>query len=328
MRYAAIGKTDIKASVVSLGTWVMANDSSWAPNDDADSIRTVQRALDLGINYVDTAPAYGFGHSEEIVGRAVSGRRDKVYIATKCGLRWDFPGDDGYIHLQRDGEVLRRNLWPQSIREELERSLRRLGTDYLDMYITHWQTMPGYGPPVAETMGVLEQLRREGKIRGIGISNAGTEHILEYSKYGRVDLVQNKYSMLDRDAQKEVLALCAEKGITFQPYSPLERGILAGKIGADTEVTARSRKGNRWYERENRLKVLAMLEKFGPLCEKYACSLSGLVVAWTLAQDPGMNVLCGSRKIEQIEENAAGGGFVPEAADLAFIDACLGEVLA
>jgi methylglyoxal reductase len=328
MRYGKIGKTDMNASVVSLGTWAMASDSNWGPSDDEESARTIRRALDLGINYADTAPAYGFGHSEEVLGAAVKGMRDKVYLATKCGLRWDIDDDRYFISLQRDGLTLRRVLTPESLRWELERSLKNLGTDYLDMYITHWQNPEGYEPSIEITMKALLAFKKEGKIRGIGISNVTAEQIKEYSKYGTVDLVQNKYSMLDRDAQKEILALCGELGITFQPYSPLERGILAGKIGPDAEVTGRARMGNKWYERENRIKILNMLEKMKPLCEKYSCGLSGLVVAWTLAQSASMNVLCGSRKLEQIEENVEGGGFELEAADLSTIDGYLGEVLA
>jgi methylglyoxal reductase len=326
MRYTKIGTTDINASVIELGTFEMGGDSNWGPCDDRQSIRIIHKALDLGINLFDTAPVYGFGHSEEVLGKALAGRRDKVYISTKCGLRWDT--DEGYLHKQRDGITLRRNLWPESIREEIERSLKCLNTDYLDLYITHWQTVAGYEPSNAVTMEALCALKKEGKIRGIGLANAGITDIQEYTKYGAIDIVQNKYSMLDRDAQKDMLALCEEKGITFQPHSPLERGILAGKIGLDTKTDNGARAGNKWYEHENRIKVLSMLEKIKPLCDKYRCGLSCIVLAWTLRQTANMVVLCGSHKIGQIEENAAAGDILLAPQDITLINEYLSEALA
>jgi methylglyoxal reductase len=324
MRYAKIGATDINSSVVALGTWAMGGDSNWGPCDDDESIRTIHKALDMGVNLFDTAPVYGFGHSEEILSKALEGRRDKVYISTKCGLRWDI--NEGYIHKKRDGLTLRRNLTPESIKIEAERSLKRLRTDYIDIYITHWQTVPGWGPPNPVTMEALCNLKKEGKIRAIGLANAALTDIEEYGAWGPVDLVQNKYSMLNRETQGNILKFCGEKDITFQPYSPLEQGLLAGKIGPDTAVFNKARAGNKWYERENRTKVLAMLEKFKPLCEKYNCGLAALVVAWTLAQGTNVHVLCGSRKIGQIRENALGGGITLEPPDLAAINACLQDL--
>ncbi|GHV37508.1 aldo/keto reductase [Synergistales bacterium] len=328
MYYKKIGSTDINASVVALGTWSMGGDSNWGPAEDENSIRVIHTAIDMGINYFDTAPAYGFGHSEQVLKKALEGHRDKVYVATKCGLRCDETDETTYLHNQRDGITNRRNLSPASMRFELERSLQNLGTDYVDMYITHYQTMPGYEPSIEVTMTALESFRKEGLIRGIGASNITREQILEYTKYGTLDLVQNKYSMLDRDTQKEIVALCAEKKMAFQTFSPMERGILAGKIGLDTEISNRARQNNKWYERENRVKVLGMLDKMKPLCGKYSCDISSIVVAWTLAQNGSINLLCGSRKIEQIQANALGGGFVMDKEDIAAIDGYLSEVLA
>ena len=325
MRYTKIGKTDINASVIALGTWGMAGDSNWGPCDDEQSIRIIHQAMDMGINLIDTAPAYGFYHSEKVLGKAITGRRDKVFISTKCGLRWD--SDEGFIHKQRDGLTLRRNLTPASIREEIERSLKALNTDYIDLYITHWQTVAGYEPPNSVTMEALCSLKKEGKIRGIGLANADAADIKEYTKHGTVDLIQNKYSMLDRDEQREILELCKSNGITFQPYSALEKGILGGKITVDTETDNGARAGNKWYERENREKIIVMLEKMKPLCDKYSCSLSGIVLAWTLQQTDNMVVLCGSRKLGQVEENAAAADILLDASDLSKIDEYLRVLL-
>ena len=325
MRYTKIGKMDINASVMALGTFAMGGDSNWGPCDDEESTRVIHKAMDLGINMFDSAPVYGLGHSEEMLGKAISGRRDKVFISTKCGLRWDI--DEGYIHRQRDGITLRRSLMPESIREEVERSLKRLNTDYIDLYIPHWQTMAGYEPSKAVTMEALCLLKKEGKIRGIGLSNVSAEDIQENSKYGQIDLVHNRFSMLERDAQKDVIEICKEKGIAFQAHSPFQQGILAGKITLDTIIEIGSRAGNKWYEKENLKKVLVMLEKFKPLCDKYSCSLSGLVLAWTLQQIPNMIVLCGSRKIAQIEENASALDILLEESDLAMIDRTINETI-
>ena len=169
-----IGSSGISASAVGLGTWAMGG-WMWGGGDDAGSIRAIHASLDAGISLIDTAPAYGLGRAEELVGRAITGRRDDVVLVTKCGLVWDTGAGQPFV--EQDGKMIHRYLGARSVREELEASLRRLGTDHVDVFITHWQDPT---TPIAETMQALEALKAEGKTRAIGISNASSEDLKAY----------------------------------------------------------------------------------------------------------------------------------------------------
>ena len=318
MRTMNIGQSGIEASVVAIGAWAIGGDSQWGPSDDSESIRTIHRARELGVTLLDTAPAYGLGHSEEVVGKALLGRRGDYVLSTKCGLRWDI--EEGALMMERDGVRIVRNTRPQRLAEELEMSLRRLKTDYLDIYIVHWQELPEFPCPIAETMDFLLRLKAQGKIRAIGASNLSPAQFLEYTKAGQLDLIQEKYSLLDRAAESTLFGLCQTHGVTFQAYSPLERGTLTGKITVDSKVEMTTAKSKiKWFQPEFLPKIAALGEKWAPLCKKYACTMTQLVIGWTTAQGNGHNVnaLCGARKLDQIEENARGGDIVLDAADLA-----------
>jgi methylglyoxal reductase len=313
-----IGQSGIEASVVGIGAWAIGGDSQWGASDDAESIRTIHRARDLGVTLLDTAPAYGLGHSEEVVGKALAGRRGDYVLATKCGIRWDIV--EGALLMERDGVRIVRNSRPQRLAEEVEMSLRRLKTDYIDLYIVHWQALPEFPCPIAETMGFLMDLKKQGKIRAIGASNLTPEQFIEYADAGQLDLIQEKYSLLDRAAESRFFDLCAQRSVTFQAYSPLERGTLTGKITVDTKVDITLAKSKiKWFLPENLPKIAALGEKWAPLCAKYDCSMTQLVIGWTTAQGNGHNVnaLCGARKLGQIEENAKGADVVLDADDLA-----------
>ncbi|MBS1229657.1 MAG: aldo/keto reductase, partial [Proteobacteria bacterium] len=289
MRTMKIGQSGIEASVVGIGAWAIGGDSMWGPSDDSESIRTIHRARELGVTLLDTAPAYGLGHSEEVVGRALAGRRGDYVLSTKCGLRWDIK--EGALHMERDGVRLVRNTRPQCLADEVEMSLRRLKTDYLDIYIVHWQEHPDFPCPIAETMDFLMRLKAQGKIRAIGASNLSTAQFLEYTQAGQLDLIQEKYSLLDRAAEATLFGLCATHGVTFQAYSPLERGTLTGKITIDTKVDLTNAKRNiKWFQPEFLPKIAALGEKWAPLCKKYECTMTQLVIGWTTAQGNGSNV--------------------------------------
>ena len=318
MKQITIGNSGIEASVVGIGAWAIGGDSNWGPSDDNESIRTIHRARELGITLLDTAPAYGLGHSEEVIGQALESRRDDYVLATKCGMRWDI--DEGYLHMERDGIRLMRNTRPERLQEEIEASLRRLKTDYIDIYIVHWQQHPDFPCPIEDTVGFLMDIKAQGKIRAIGASNLDRLQFAEYVKYGQLDLIQEKYSMLDRGAEETFFDLCAKHNVTFQPYSPLERGVLTGKYTLDTPVGGGLAKSKvTWFEKENLVKIIELSEKWAPLCRKYDCTMTHLVIAWTAAQGVGhnINVLCGARKLEQIEENAGGGSITLDPADIA-----------
>jgi methylglyoxal reductase len=312
-----IGIPGIQVSVVGIGAWAIGGDSSWGPSDDSESIRTIHRARELGVTLLDTAPAYGLGHSEEVAGRALKGRRGDYILSTKCGLRWDT--GEGSLHMERDGVKLRRNTSAASLALELERSLRRLRTDYIDIYIVHWQSLPDFPVPISETMAFLLKAKEEGKIRAIGASNVSAGNLTEYLSYGHLDLIQEKYSMLDQAKGDELFGLCDRHGVTFQCYSPLERGALTGKYKAGDPVNmGRAKAGVKWYKPEFLPRITALSDAWAPLCRKYGCTMTNLVTAWTAAQGNGsnVNVLTGARTTAQIEENARGGGITLEKADI------------
>lgn len=319
MKYRELGNSGIKASVVALGTWVMGGGIPWGEDpDDNESIRTIHTALDLGINLIDTAPVYGFGRSERVVGLAIKGRRDKVILATKCGLLWE--DERGSVIREFDGKPLRRSLRPDTISIELENSLKRLGTDYIDLYQTHWQAIEPEKTPITETMGCLMELKREGKIRTIGVSNVTLEELKEYILYGDIASNQPRYNMLYRDIEKDILPWCIEHNIATLAYMPLEQGLLTGKIGIErTFRQGESRSNynwNPWFKLENRARVISMLEGWSDLTKKYNCTLAQLVIAWTVARPGVTHALCGARRVSQVEENTIAGEIGIEPGDI------------
>lgn len=317
MRYREIGNSGLMGSVVSLGTWAAGGDASWGGRDDTQAIESIKMALDQGINWIDTAPAYGLGHSEQLVGRAIRGRRTEALVATKCGISWDT--DEGTFLIERDGKRFYRNLSKKAVIEGAEQSLRDLGTDYIDLFITHWQAIEPFKTPISETMEALLELKRAGKIRAIGVSNVTPEHVLEYLKLGRIDLIQQKYSLLTRtDVETNLLPLCEEHHITLQAYMPLEQGLLSGKVTMETIVPEGDvRNRNPWYKPENRVQVVEVLESWAPLCEKYACDISHLAIAWIIARSEQTNALCGGRKKSHVLANARASEIVLDLGDLA-----------
>lgn len=311
-----LGSSGIEVTRVGLGTWAIGGGPWWGETDDAESIRAIHAALDAGVNLIDTAPAYGFGHSEEVVGRAIRDRRHGVVLATKCGLWWD--DGTGSVFFQQSGKTVRRSLDPRTIRVEVEASLRRLGTDRIDLMQTHWQATPEAPTPIADTMACLMRLRDEGKIRAIGVSNATPAQMDEYLAAGAIVSCQPRYSILDRTIEADVLPYCRKRGIATLVYSPLEQGLLTGKIGMDRQFGAEAARNMiPWFRPENRRRVLDMLAGWEDLCDRHACSMAQLVIAWTVAQ-PGVTcALCGARRPEDAEENAGAGSVHLDDADMA-----------
>ncbi len=311
MRYRALGASGIEASVVGLGTWAIGG-WMWGGTEEADSIKCIHAAIDAGINLIDTAPMYGFGQSEEIVGKAIKDRRDKAVIATKCGLIWHtdkgdffFKSGDDMIGVGEQTHEVHRYLGPESIRYEVELSLKRLRTDVIDLYQTHWQETT---TPIADTMAELLKLKDEGKIRAIGVSNATTEQTDEYRAVGALDSDQEKYSMIDRKMEDAILPYCDANNIAFLAYSPIGQGLLTGKIGPDRtfdETDQRSR-GKRWTV-ENRERVASLLAEIKPIADAHEITLAQLAIAWAVHQPGCSHALVGARTIQQAQENAAAG---------------------
>ena len=318
MQYRTLGKTDISASAVALGTWAIGGGPWWGDSDDSQSVKAIRAAIDAGVNLIDTAPAYGFGHSEEVVGKSIKGLRDKVILSTKCGLWWN--DDRGSSFFEMGDKHVKRCLLPDTIREEVEISLNRLDTDYIDLYHTHWQSMEPDKYPIDDTMQCLMKLKEEGKIRAIAASNVDLNHIKQYQDAGILDAIQPKYSMLDREIEKEILPYCHTNDISTLAYSPLEQGLLTGKIGMDQTFPEGAARNNiPWFLPVNRQKVINMLEGWNDLLLKYNCSLSQLVIAWTMAQEGLTYVLCGARKEAHVSENVGAGDLELEAEDLSRI---------
>ena len=313
-----LGPSGIKVSPVALGTWAIGGGPWWGASNDQESIAAIRSALDAGVNLVDTAPIYYFGHSERVVGRALKeGYRAKAVVATKCGLPW-FTDAPGPLWFEQDGHRVVSCCQASFIRREVEDSLRNLGTDVIDLYQIHLPQQSGLDVPVDETMGVLQDLKKAGKIRAVGVSNFTVQQMKDYLACGVVDALQNKYSMLDRAAESEVLPFCREQNIAFLGYMPLEQGLLTGRIRPETELAPGSfRNSIRWYEPAWRAKICAMLDGWSALTAKYACTTAQLVIAWTAAQEGMTTVLCGARKTGNALENAAAAKITLSAEDRA-----------
>jgi methylglyoxal reductase len=309
----------MKASTVALGAWVLGGGSVWGPNpDDRESVRTIQLALDLGVNLIDTAPAYGFGRSECVVGQALKGRRDRAIVATKCGLWWE--DTRGSFFAMFDGKPVYRSLRPDTLQIEVERSLRRLETDHIDLYQTHWPSAPPAHTPIADTMACLMKLKDQGKIRAIGVSNVSLDELEENCRCGTVVSDQFRYSLLYRAPEQDILPYCQKQQLATLTYMSLEQGLLTGKVGMDRVFDPAEFRSNAawnpWFLLPNRKRVLDLLAGWKDLTAKYNCSLAQLVLAWTIAQPGVTHVLCGTRTEAQLRDNVKAGDLQLEPADL------------
>jgi methylglyoxal reductase len=319
MKQRVLGDSGIAASVIGLGAWVLGGGSIWGKEpDEAESIRAIQGALDLGMNLIDTAPAYGFGRSEQVVGRAIKGRREQAVVATKCGLWWADPR--GSFFADFDGRKLYRSLRPDTLQIEIENSLRRLDTEYIDLYQPHWPSAPPDLTPIEDTMAALLKFRQQGKIRAIGVCNVSVSELSEHLRCGGVVSNQFRYSMLCRAPEQDILPLCEKHHLAALTYMSLEQGLLTGKVGMDRVFSPGEFRTNEawnpWYIPGNRRRVLDLLANWKSLTDKYACSLSQLVLAWTAAQRGVTHVLAGGRTLQQVADNARAGDLTLEPADL------------
>ncbi len=288
----------------------------WGGTDEARSIAAIQASVDAGVTLIDTAPAYGQGVAEEIVGRALKGRREKVVLSTKCGLVWHTR--KGRYFFDFDGRPVHRYLGKEAIIYEAERSLARLGTDFIDHYITHWQDPT---TPVDETMAALETLKQQGKIRSIGASNMSVDEINGYLAAGQLDAIQEEYSMAKRDIEGSLLPVCRDNGVSVLSYSSLALGLLTGRIGPDRVFTGDDqRRDSRRFSAANRQKVAELMSAIAPIAEAHGATLPQIVIAWTVHQ-PGITFsLCGARNAAQAIENAEAGRLCLKAEEIAEID--------
>jgi len=333
MHMRPLGQSGIEASVVAIGTWVMGG-WMWGGADEQESINAVHAAIDSGINLIDTAPIYGFGHSELVVGKAIKDRRDKVVLATKCSMVINAPGGRSVGRSTAAGPSefghLEIKIWnnPESIKNEVELSLKRLQTDYIDLYQTHWQEQE---TPIEDTMGALAELKQQGKIRAIGVCNATPEEMDRYRSVAPLDSDQEQYSMIHRkmeggsfqgeDGLPDQLAYCKENNVAVLAYSPLVLGLLTGKVGPERvfpESDLRSKQKR--FSKANRQKIADLLGKFQPVADKHNCSMAQLVIAWTVSQPGLTHALVGARTAEQARDNAGAGRITLDSEDLALMN--------
>jgi aryl-alcohol dehydrogenase-like predicted oxidoreductase len=289
MRHVSLGKLEV--SRIGLGTMGMSAYYTGAGSDDAESIRTIHRALDLGINLIDTAEVYGPYKNEELVGRALAGRRNQVVLATKFGL---------ISHRNGDGLMVDGN--PENIRAALEGSLKRLGTDYVDLYYQH-RVDPG--TPIEETVGTLRDLVKEGKVRYIGLSEAAPETIRRAHAVHPVTAVQTEYSLWTRDPEAEILPLARELGIGYVAYSPLGRGFLTGQIRSlDQFGPDDFRANNPRFSKANFEQNLRIVDGVEAVAREVGATPAQVALAWVLAQGDDIVPIPGTKRVSRVEENA------------------------
>jgi aryl-alcohol dehydrogenase-like predicted oxidoreductase len=285
MEYVYISGTNLKVSRIALGTWAIGG-TGWGGTDESGAIRTIDEALDRGINLLDTAPIYGFGKSEETIAKALKNHpRDQVVIATKCGLDWS--------------HGVTRNSTRERVFEELEGSLRRLNTDYIDLYQYHW---PDTAVPFEEQAALMEELRHAGKIRAIGVSNYTAEQMDAFLQTAPIHTVQPPYNLFERDAEKGVLPYARDHKIGVLAYSPLCRGLLSGRMTAQTKFPADDvRLEDPKFQPPRFAQYVAAVNELNDFAqERFGRGVAALAVRWVLEQGDNIIALWGARKPEQL----------------------------
>ena len=310
MQYRPLGASGIDASIVGLGTALIGRGDAHAGTDDKAFIKAIHAAMDSGVTLIDTAPSYGWGRSEEVVGKAIQDRRERVVLATKCGVWWE--DERGSYNGVKDGKENYVSLRPDTIAIEVENSLRRLGVDCIDLLQCHKPAMPPEDTPIAETMGFLMELKEQGKIRAIGVSNVSLEQLAAYRAAGELASDQFRYSMLSREREADILPYCAEHDIATLTYWSLEQGLLTGKVGVDRifgedDFRNAADAWLPWFKLENRQRLLDMFAGWADLAEKHRCTIAQLTIAWTASQNGATHVLCGARTVDQGIDNAGAG---------------------
>ncbi|MEF8985151.1 MAG: aldo/keto reductase [Bacteroidales bacterium] len=305
MIYRDLGNSGIEVSAITFGAWAIGG-FMWGGSDEKEAVEAISRGYDFGITTIDTAPIYGMGLSEELVGKAIKGKRHQFQIMTKFGIRWKQQGTQTEFRSQADYDRLMNQIYrtarKESIIEECENSLRRLETDYIDYYQHH---RPAEDAPVEEVMEALDRLLDQGKIRAAGVSNYSLEEFKKGEKYIQLEANQLPYSMVKRDIEKDMLPYLADRNKGVIAYSPLQRGLLTGKFKPDTQLPeGDNRKNSRFFKSENIRRANEFLNKIKPIAEEHNVTLAQLVLNWTIHQRGITVALAGARNTRQIEDNA------------------------
>lgn len=290
MEYRLLGRSGARVSALGLGCMGMSD--FYGPSDEKESIAVIHRALDLGANFLDTADIYGIGRNEDLVGRAIRGRRDQVFLATKFGnVR------------NAAGQFLGINGKPEYVRSACEASLKRLGVDHIDLYYQH---RVDQSTPIEETVGAMAKLKEEGKIRYLGLSEAGPATIRRAHRAHPIAALQTEYSLWTRDPEDEILPLCRELGIGFVPYSPLGRGFLTGKIKHVDDLAPDDwRRNQPRFKGENFGRNMELVQRITQIASEKGITPAQLALAWVLAQGDDIVPIPGTRRRERLDENLA-----------------------
>lgn len=306
-----LGSRGPQLTLIGLGGWALGGPSSvdsWGSQDDRASVATVQRALDEGVNWVDTAPAYGLGHSEQVIGQAIRGRREEVFVATKCTIRWS-----------ADGTTWRSGA-PASVREECEQSLRRLAVDYVDLLQIHF---PPDDASVEETWAALAALADEGKTRFIGVSNFDVELMRRCLAVRPVDSLQSPYSLIHREIEAEILPFCMEQGIGVIGFGALSQGILTGSFDV-RRLEPSDFRHNQWMQQKLPM-AQRVVDALRPMATARDVTVGQLAIAWAATRPEITGVIVGARSPDQVAANVAAAGLA-DARLAAEIEAALSGV--
>lgn len=292
MQTRQLGNSELHITPVGFGAWAIGGGnwaSGWGDQDDNDSVAAIQRALDHGVNWIDTAAVYGLGHSEEVVARAIKGRSEKPYIFTKCSLVWD------------ESRQVHNSLKPDSIRRECEASLKRLGVDVIDLYQIHW---PNPDPDIEEGWSALAPLQQAGKVRYIGVSNFNVEQMQRAQQIAPITSLQPPYSLINRSVEAEILPFCREQTIGVIVYSPMQSGLLTGAMTRERVADFPEddwRRNNREFKEPRLSRNLQLADLLTQIGQRHGKTAGEVAIAWTLRHPAVTAAIVGGRSAKQVD---------------------------
>jgi aryl-alcohol dehydrogenase-like predicted oxidoreductase len=308
-----LGKNGPRITAIGFGAWAIGGpwQWGWGSVNDKESIEAINTAIENGINWIDTAAVYGYGHSEKVVGQAIKGIREEVFLASKCGMINDGSGN----------AIINND--PENIRKECEESLKRLNTDYIDLYQIHW---PDEKVDVERSWEMMVQLKDEGKVKYIGVCNFDVNLLMRCMKIERVQSLQPPYSLLRRNVENEILPYCLQNEIGVVVYSPMQAGLLTGKFDINKLAPDDWRRKGASFREPNLSKALKLVEKLRPIAESKNISVGNLAVSWVLSNNVVTSAIVGARNSEQVKENVKAADIKLSERELEKIRSILNEI--